>query len=179
MNNQKETAELAARVKAGNQRAFSELAVQYRPLIEHECLRRAGRLAVDELSQAALIGLYSAACSFDPSLGVTFGAYARVCVSNRIDSELRAVRPSNEPLDEENAGTDISPEEAFLSDESYRLRLASIDRILSDYEKQVFMLYLQGESYKFIAARLGKSEKSVDGALTRSRAKLRAALARE
>ena len=172
---QTQTEELVSRAKAGSQQAFSELAVIYTPLIESECLRRAGKWDMDDLKQAALIGLYSAVCAYDPGRGVTFGAFAKVCISNRIDSELRRIRPGEDELDEtiRASGT---PEEDFIAKESYLDRLERIDAVLSDYEKKVFSLYLNGESYKFIAARLGKTEKSVDGALRRSKEKLRRVL---
>ena len=169
---QRQTEELVSRAKAGSQQAFSELAVIYTPLIESECLKHKDKLDMDELKQAALIGLYSAVCAFDPGRGVTFGAFAKVCIANRINSELRRVRPAEEELDEELHGAG-SPEDDIIERESYLDRLESIDAALTDYEKNVFLLYLNGESYKFIAARLGKTEKSVDGAIRRSKEKLR------
>ena len=170
-----DTVELVRSAKGGSQQAFSELVLLYTPLIENECLRRAGRLDMDELKQAALIGLYSAVCAYDPSKGVTFGAFAKVCVSNRLDSELRRLRPADDELDESIRGAG-NPEDDFIEKESYLTKLASIDAALSDYEKRVFLLYLNGESYRFIAARLGRTEKSVDGALRRSKEKLRRVL---
>ena len=176
LDNKKEIEKLITEARAGHQRAFSELVLQYTPLIESECLKRADKLDLPDLKQAALIGLYSAVCSYDFSRGVTFGAYARVCVSNRLDSELRRAPRKDESLDEAlSRETGLSPEEEIIARERLAQRLAHIDSLLSDYERQVFKLYLGGESYKFIAARLGKSEKSVDGAIRRAKEKLRRA----
>jgi len=173
---------LIEEAKNGSQRAFSELALRYKPLMESECLRRNdGRVDLDDLKQAALIGLYSAVCCFDPSRGVTFGAYARVCIGNRVKSELRSAPAESEPYDEESDHDFVSssPEEDFIARETLARKMSDVEAALSDYEKQVFRLYLSGESYKFIAARLGRSEKSVDGAVARSKEKLRRVFASE
>lgn len=171
-----ETEKLIDEAKKGSQRAFSELVIRYTPLIESECLCRAGTMDMDDLKQAALIGLYSAVCAYDAERGVTFGAYARVCIGHRLNSELRRAPRASEPLDEKSLAADASassPEDELIARESFRKSVADIDAALSDYERRVFRLYLGGESYKFIAARLGKSEKSVDSAICRSKEKLR------
>ena len=172
---QEQTEELVRRAKAGSQQAFSELAVLYKPLIESECFRRSDKLDIRELRQSALIALYSAVCTYDPERGVTFGAFAKVCVSNRLNSELRRIRPFDEELNEtiRALGT---PEDDFIARETHLDRLCRIDAALTDYEKKVFLLFVNGESYKSIAAKLGRTEKSVDGAMRRSREKLRRVL---
>ena len=179
LDNNNHPSELVRAAKKGSQRAFSELVLQYTPLIESECLRRAGAtVEMDELKQAAMLGLYGAVCSYEEDRGVTFGAFARVCISNRLDSELRRARPSDEPLDDQRIGAGItsSPEESYILREDLIRGLAQVDQVLTEYERRVFLLYLSGESYKFIAARLGKTAKSVDGAIRRSKEKLRRAL---
>ena len=51
--------------------------------------------------------------------------------------------------------------------------MQSIDTRLSALEKQVLALFLDGNSYSAIAKRLNASEKAVDNALQRVRAKLK------
>lgn len=48
-------------------------------------------------------------------------------------------------------------------------------KVLSEYEKRVLILYIDGLKYKDIAKALSKREKSVDNALQRARKKLRGA----
>lgn len=47
----------------------------------------------------------------------------------------------------------------------------TIDKSLSDFEKQVLVRYVQGESYVDIAARLDSPVKSIDNAIQRIRKK--------
>ena len=57
--------------------------------------------------------------------------------------------------------------------DSYTQTMQSIDTRLSALEKQVLALFLDGNSYSAIAKRLNVSEKAVDNALQRVRAKLK------
>ena len=176
MDGKKETTQLAAEVKSGSQSAFSELEERYRPMIRNEVSARCGRVAFDDLYQEAMIALFAAASAFDPDRGVTFGAFARVCVCHRLDSALRrGADPVCETLSDEIGLCADSPEAALLADESYGQRLRFIDGMLTDQERSAFMLYLEGLSYRDIASRLGRTPKSVDGALRRSKEKLRRA----
>jgi RNA polymerase sporulation-specific sigma factor len=51
--------------------------------------------------------------------------------------------------------------------------LSLAEDLLSNYEMKVFRLYISGLRAKEISARLGKSEKSVNNAIFRMRAKIR------
>ena len=66
-----------------------------------------------------------------------------------------------------------SPEEELIAREDYRELLRSIDRVLTESEREAFALYLEGKSYSEIAERLGRTAKSVDGALRRAKEKIR------
>ena len=79
------------------------------------------------------------------------------------------------PLEEAGEVTAPSrdqPEERVISAESG----AAARRLLTDYERDCLQLLLEGYRYADIAKKLGRTEKSVDGALTRARSKLRRAL---
>lgn len=171
----KKLSELLAQVKNGNQKAYAELSRQYAPMLENECKKRVGQSEYDDLYQAALMALYSAACSFDSSReGITFGLYAQICVRRRLDGELRrAGKNVDEPIDENEISPAATPEEELISRENYRVLLDSIDRTLTEAERSVFLLYLADKSYAEIARILGRTEKSVDGALRRAKEKLR------
>ena len=65
------------------------------------------------------------------------------------------------------------PEELVMQSERYTQTMQSIDTRLSALEKQVLALFLDGNSYSAIAKRLNVSEKAVDNALQRVRAKLK------
>jgi RNA polymerase sporulation-specific sigma factor len=60
--------------------------------------------------------------------------------------------------------------------EDYRELSRRIESILSPYENRVWWLYLSGLTANNIAARLQKSERSIQNAIYRIRKKLRASL---
>ena len=111
-------------------------------------------------------------------MNVTFGLYARVCVRNALISRYRkkkAVLCSLEgSIDDLLDACGEEPYEAISAAESLAETYAKITAVLSPYERQVFDLYLDGQSAASIGARLGKAEKSVYNAISRTLAKLRA-----
>ena len=64
-------------------------------------------------------------------------------------------------------------EEAVVERASYQQTYAKVRRQLSPMEKEVLALYLEGKDYTEIARILGKSDKSIDNALQRIKAKIR------
>jgi RNA polymerase sigma factor (sigma-70 family) len=82
---------LAARAARGDEVAFAELARRYRGLLGSATRYHAAGVDVDDLRQAALIGLYFACRSFDPRHGCRFAGWARRCVRQAILNALRWV----------------------------------------------------------------------------------------
>ena len=125
-----------------------------------------------------IIGLFSALETFDAQKGAAFATYANVCVQNAIVSAVRAAgRSKHAPLNTSVPYTETEstpgPEELVMQSERYTQTMQSIDTRLSALEKQVLALFLDGNSYSAIAKRLNVSEKAVDNALQRVRAKLK------
>ena len=147
----------------------------------------------EDLIQEGVFGLLAAIRQFSPEYNASFKTFARQCVKNRLyEAVRRASSPKHSPLNEgmplETLLSDepqttvsyeelikISPEEHVLARENERLTkelfLSLYDR-LSKLEKQVYVYYLNGFSYKDIALRCGKNEKAVDNAIQRIRNKL-------
>ena len=176
LTDQNKLSELLAEVRSGNQKAYAELSRQYAPMLHSECSKRSDQLDPDELYQLALIALYGAARTYDEGRGdITFGLYAKICVRRRLDGELRRVSNyrADELIDEQEAGPQASPEDELIAREDYRELLDAIDRVLTPSEREAFILYLGGASYAEIAEKLGRSTKSVDGALRRAKDKIR------
>ena len=64
--------------------------------------------------------------------------------------------------------SDLSnPEEIAISKESTEIFKQKIDTLLSDFEKQVLIMFLNGDSYASIAGTLNKDPKAIDNALQR------------
>ena len=129
-------------------------------------------------AKAVRPGLFSALETFDVQKGAAFATYANVCVQNAIVSAVRAAgRSKHAPLNTSVPYTETEstpgPEELVMQSERYTQTMQSIDTRLSALEKQVLALFLDGNSYSAIAKRLNVSEKAVDNALQRVRAKLK------
>ena len=145
----------------------------------------------DDLAQEGRVGLISAIRGYKDSLGVPFHAYAEICIRRRIFSAIRsAARWKHTPL---NNGVSLeetltapkrdtnarilseqrrTPEEQVLARESAEEFSDSFSRLLSPFEQSVIRLYLDGYSYRAMACRLDRDEKSIDNAVQRIRRKL-------
>lgn len=140
----------------------------------------------EDLMQEGMIALFGCISEYDPKFGA-FGPYASRCVKNRvIDAVRKSGRNKNKPLadfvdvqsisdGELLSSSDTNPETLYLSAEGEKLILKSIDENLSDGEKSLFLLFLDGLSYSEIAAKTELSVKQVDNRLQKIKKKLKAA----
>lgn len=176
----KTDSELIREVQSGETGSFNEIIERYEPLISSvvsrfisdELFSQSDR---DDLSQEAAIALYNAVLSYDLSQSeVTFGLYAKICLSNSLNSALRQrrrqVRAELKQLDiDREVGRSSDPDEWL---EDAQLLLKKVEKLLSGLELSVLRLYIRGYSHKFIAQALGRSEKSIDNAVCRIKKKL-------
>lgn len=174
---------LIERTHTGDYSAAGELVVRYTPVV----LRYAERycylgLEREDLMQEGMIALLAAVRSYRADGGASFRTYASRCIANGLghvaESHLRArniplaLLAPLEEAGEVTAPSRDQPEERVISAESGE----AARRLLTDYERDCLQLLLEGYRYADIAKKLGRTEKSVDGALTRARSKLRRAL---
>ena len=134
----------------------------------------------DDLVQEGFLGVMSAVRHYHPGLG-EFTPYALTCARNSMGSAARAALSDRhqplrdyDPIPEDHpAGEEIQPqalvEAAEFSGELHRWMQTE----LTDYERQVFRLFLAGYPYSEIASLLSSHSKAVDNALQRVRRKLR------
>ncbi len=175
--------ELVRLCKTGDDNAFSALAERYIPVSRLHASRCSGIYTEKEdLTQEGMLGLIAAVYSFDENKGFAFSTFAGSCIKNRIISAVRTISSKKKiplelivPLDEKGdyAVSEQSPEESLISREQTERISGLIESELTQREKSVFMLYLQGLSYGQIAVKTASTEKSVDGTLQRVRKKLR------
>lgn len=146
----------------------------------------------EDIVQEGMIGLYKAIRDFKVDKQASFRAFAELCVKRQIITAIKtATRQKHVPLnsyvslnkplyDEESdrtlldviEGRVTSPEELFISQEKVNNIQNQISILLSDFEKQVLDLFLDGKSYQEIAVILDRHVKSVDNALQRVKRKL-------
>lgn len=181
--------ELVLLAQKGDQNAFARLLDVYDPLISATVSKFmiAGMSDADgeDLRQEAVLAFYSALVSYDPSIaGVEFGLYAKVCICNRLVSQMRILKRH---LDHSVISYDPDkifqhlaeyedPAARIVELESERSLLRLINDNLSKYEQKVFRMYVSGMSAEKMAKKLETTEKSVNNAVYRIRKKLKTIL---
>ncbi len=183
---------LQAMAAAGDSRAEDALASRYVRLVRI-CARPFFLAGGDseDLTQEGMLGLLSAIREYSPGQNTSFKAYAELCIQRRIYTAIKsAARKKHSPL---NSG--VSLEDAFgdetrtpnvhatldlrritedqvLAKENADDFYQTFSRYLSSLERRILTLYLEGHSYRSIAAQCGRDEKAVDNAIQRIRRKL-------
>jgi len=148
----------------------------------------------DDIMQEGMIGLYKAVRDFQSDKLVSFRAFADLCITRQIITAIKtATRQKHIPLnhsvsldkpafqDEEGGRTlldtlqsnnSLDPEgvvvRRFVSEEiRERMKLD-----LSELERSVLTLYLEGQSYREMSDVLKRGAKSIDNALQRLKRKI-------
>ncbi len=153
----------------------------------------------DDLIQEGMIGLFKAVRDFDVNQETSFYSFAELCISRQMytaiklsqrqkhmplnsyvslyDIKKTASEDKQSPLIEQlEMETNNNPEELFIDKERMLMLVHELNERLSDMERRVLHLHLQGEDYRSIAELLDKSPKSIDNALQRIRQKMRTIL---
>lgn len=147
----------------------------------------------EDIVQEGMIGLYKAIRDFKGDKLASFKAFAELCITRQIITAIKtATRQKHIPLnsyvsldkpiyDEDSdrtlldviCGSRVSdPEELIINKEEFVGLEDKMAEILSDLERKVLMLYLDGRSYQEIAVDLDRHVKSIDNALQRVKRKL-------
>jgi len=185
--------ELISLIKSDNKEALDYLLNKYKDLVYMKVSKYfivgAER---DDIVQEGMIGLYKAIKSFKEDKHNSFKTFANMCIERQL---ITAIKTSNRqkhmPLnsylslntsayddDEDktlmevlNNHTVEDPLETITKKEYYKTVEDSIDKSLSDFEKQVLKKFIKGDSYVKIAEELESPVKSVDNAIQRIRKK--------
>jgi len=188
MNERPHKAEIIDMIKqaqSGNEDAFSQLLLQYKPLIQAVVSGFSSQGAVEadreDLLQEATVALYRAVKHFEIDQGeVEFGLYAKICINNALVSYMRRLKrqsllPSDIEEDVESRNVE-NPIEDVLAQERLDSLYRRIRCCLSPLENRIWQWYVAGKTAKEIAKLIGKDTKSVTNAIYRIRKKLRATL---
>jgi RNA polymerase sporulation-specific sigma factor len=147
----------------------------------------------EDIVQEGMIGLYKAIRDFKEDKLTSFKAFAELCITRQIITAIKtATRQKHIPLnsyvsldkpiyDEESDRTlmDVisgakvmDPEELLINQEKFDDIELKMAELLSDLERKVLILYLDGRSYQEISEELNRHVKSIDNALQRVKRKL-------
>ena len=147
----------------------------------------------EDMIQEGMIGLYKAIQNFECEKQSSFKSFANMCVERQM---ITAIKTSNRqkhmPLngylslnssagEEDEEGKDLmdifnanlieDPLETITKKEYYKDIENTIDKSLSEFEKQVLKGFINGQSYEQIATKLDTQAKYVDNAIQRIRKK--------
>ncbi|NIK13624.1 RNA polymerase sporulation-specific sigma factor [Saccharococcus thermophilus] len=147
----------------------------------------------EDIIQEGMIGLYKAVRDFKGDKLSSFKAFAELCITRQMITAIKtATRQKHIPLnsyvsldkpiyDEESdrtlmdviSGTKATdPEELIVNREEVDDIEVKMAELLSDLERKVLALYLDGRSYQEISEELNRHVKSIDNALQRVKRKL-------
>lgn len=147
----------------------------------------------EDIVQEGMIGLYKAIRDFKEEKLASFKAFAELCITRQIITAIKtATRQKHIPLnsyvsldkpiyDEESdrtlmdviSGAKImDPEELLIHRERFTSIEDKMTELLSDLERKVLALYLDGRTYQEISDELDRHVKSIDNALQRVKRKL-------
>ena len=174
--------ELVLLYQAGKQEAFNEIYLRYKNLVKYFC-RNLYLLGAEEsdLIQEGMLGLIKGVNGYKEST-TSFKTYVTTCIKTSLFTAVKKYAgnksfPLNssinlESLDKLNVFSP-PPDEQVCFDEENNDLLKILNSKLSKFEMKILKLYLEGFSYQEIALKLGKNEKAIENALSRSRLKLR------
>ena len=147
----------------------------------------------EDIVQEGMIGLYKAIRDYKEEKLSSFRAFAELCITRQIITAIKtATRQKhiplnsyislNKPIYEEDSDRTLldviteegisNPEEMMIDREDLSFIEGRIGQMMSDLEKEVLILYMEGKSYVQIAEEMGRHVKSIDNALQRIKRKL-------
>lgn len=147
----------------------------------------------DDLIQEGMIGLFKAIRDYDSEKRSSFRSFAELCIKRQIITAIKtATRQKHLPLnsyvslsnpmfegDSQGSleeillgGPEADPEHLIISKENTEFLNDKLNEALSELEKSVLSLYLEGKSYQEIAEILEKPPKAIDNALQRVKKKM-------
>jgi len=189
--------ELVFYAKQGNERATETLLKRYRSLVESKA-RSYFLIGADheDVVQEGLIGLFKAIRDFRDERVHKFRPFAELCVTRQIISAVKAAtRQKHVPLNEyvslyrplqnhhndetDSNLTDILPDPNTLTPEEWILQrriplavMAMARERMSDLERHVLGVFLDGLSSKDLSGRLFRGTACIDNALQRGQKQL-------
>ena len=185
--------ELISLIKSDNKEALDFLLNKYKELVYMKVSKYFIIGAEkDDIFQEGMIGLYKAIKSFKADKHNSFKTFANMCIERQLITAIKSSnRQKHMPLnsylslntsnyDDEDEKTLMEvldnhtaedPLDTITKKEYYKNVEDTIDKSLSEFEKQVLKKFIKGDSYVKIAEELESPVKSVDNAIQRIRKK--------
>lgn len=169
--------------REGSEGAFEKLLIKYQGLLLSVSQKYSNMCPeesrdFDDFLQEAKIAFFKAIETYNEDKKITFGAYAKVCIRNRLISYVRMLnsqkRKNERPRSKGKQGRDDNVvQDSFFNTEELKIVRSIAPLILSRYEYKIFEMYFMlGMRTKEIAKRLSKEERSVNNAIYRMKTKI-------
>jgi RNA polymerase sporulation-specific sigma factor len=189
--------ELLSYVSEENEDAIEIIYEKYKPLINkissdfyRKYCKNTG-LDISDLEQEGMIALNNAMNHYKENKDVLFYTYAKTCIERRIISTIVMAHRQKHKILNESVSYEINfdneqisfdalikdvknnPENIIIDMENSKELMKEIEISLTNLEKQVLQLKLDGFEYREIAEILNKESKSIDNALNRIKTKIK------
>ncbi|MBQ9744349.1 MAG: sigma-70 family RNA polymerase sigma factor [Clostridia bacterium] len=168
------------KAKAGDSRSFEALVKKFDPMIRSMAKKYSNMCNMpsqmfDDFLQEGKVAFYNAVNTYREDSDITFGAYSKVCVRNRLVSCVRSANSKKRLRrsdSKDNYDLD-NPQDNLIARELEKKLFSLAQDCLSPYEKKIFTHYMNGERAKEISLKVNRSERSVNNAIYRIKAKLK------
>ena len=188
--------ELLYLIEEENEDAKDMFYEKYKPLVEMKAKKYYSNIQnagydLNDLIQEGMIGLSKAIKDYSENKNVKFYTFANVCIERQMLSFIRDVNRNKHQvlntsvsidasniktgltlLDLLNNDSALNPEEEFILMEEQEELKEKIHKNLTDKQKDVFDLRLEGFTYQEIAMLLNTTTKAVDGTISRIKQKI-------
>ena len=173
-----EAAELVARAKTGDHRAFNQLVRTYRPRVYSLALHLTGQESdADDITQDAFLKAYHKLPEFEGRSEFFTWIY-RITLHRALNAKRDRKRRRTVPLDDPRLVAAVAvdaegdPERAAQLRDRYRALLEAFDQLTPLLQTTVVLTTLQGLSYKEAAVVLGTTEGTIAWRVHEARRKL-------
>ncbi len=175
--------ELLILANNGNKEAVEELCSRYKKTVRgiaRNYFLPSGE--TEDLIQEGMIGLYNAICGYDATKGFAFSTFAHTCIERKIISAIQKYEGRNNEYKNWvsifsngfDYSVDTDPDYELIIEEEKKEFRDRIVKVLSDFEYRIVDYYLKGYTIGEIAEAVGKSTKSCENAISRSKKKIKA-----
>ncbi len=199
-NDYENDSELLYLVSDNNEDTNEVICKKYEPVISYYAKKYSvyveGKgIDYNDLYQEGLIGLIGAIKSFKEKRDIKFSTFAFLCIKRKMITAIKNANRKKHSILNESYSLDYKQDEddlrgfdnllsttsggledLLVSKEDNELFNRRLNEELTDFERMVYELRINNFSYEEIAGTLGKTIKSVSGALERIRIKLKVIL---
>ncbi len=180
------TKELIKLAQSGVKEAADFIVEQFYPMVVKIANQYYGQWSdQDDLIQNGLVGLIKAIYYYKEDKS-TFSTFAWKSVDSEMKSFLTYLNRRKHKIltdslkvdllleeESEDKSSDIGYEPTLVDDYLYEDLMSKISSVLDEDEFELFKMYMQDESYKEIADRIGKNAKYVDNTIQKIKRKIK------